>query len=460
MTASPILERYLERTPRSARASEEARQALPGGDTRTSIWFDPYPPLVAEGRGATFLDVDGNRYVELLNNYTSLVHGHAHPEVVAAVREQLEHGMSFASLHPATVRLARMLCDRVPSIERLRFTNSGTEAVLLALHVARAFTGRPLIAKAEGGYHGSWDDVQWSVAPPLDLAGDADRPTPVPASPGLSPGASESTVVIPYNDLDAALAILEPLAGRLAAVVVEPMQGSGGMIPADQSYLTGLRSFTAETGALLVFDEVISFRLAPGGAQQLYGITPDLTTLGKIIGGGLAIGAFGGREDAMALCDPSRPGGITHAGTFNGNPLAMAAGAVTLELLTDPEYERIGALGERLRRGIAELGAVHGIAVCASGLGSLLNVHLCAEPPRRFRDHAAAVDKGAARLLHLALLNEGFFMARRGLIAVSTPMVDALVDEVLAAIGRALTAVQAEHELAPPAAATALRSAP
>jgi glutamate-1-semialdehyde 2,1-aminomutase len=232
-----ILERYLERTRESARLNEEARRSLPGGDTRSTAWFAPYPPFAAEGRGPHFTDADGNRYVELLNNYTSLVHGHAHPAVVAAIREQLGRGASFAAPHENTVRLARMLCERVESIERVRFTNSGTEAVMMAVRVARAFTGRPLVAKAEGGYHGTWDDVQVSVAPPLDRAGPRDRPEPVPDSPGLSPGGG--TVLIPYDDLDAARAILEPLGGRLAAVIVEPMQGAGGMIPAGGTTSTG-----------------------------------------------------------------------------------------------------------------------------------------------------------------------------------------------------------------------------
>ena len=296
-----------------------------------------------------------------------------------------------------------MLCERVDSIERVRFANSGTEAVMMAVRVARAFTGRPLVAKAEGGYHGTWDDVQLSVSPPLDRAGAVERPIGVPDSPGLTPGASGSTVLIPYNDIEAARAILEPLGDRLAAVVVEPMLGSGGMIPAEQDYLDGLRALTSELGALLIFDEVITFRITPGGMQALYGVTPDLTTIGKIIGGGLAVGAFGGRADVMEVCDPSRPGAIPHYGTFNGNPATMAGGIANLELLTPAEYDRINALGDRLRDGINALGPELGLAVCATGVGSLLNIHLqeraAAQPPRRPQEQGgrAAAAPGPAQ---------------------------------------------------------------
>jgi glutamate-1-semialdehyde 2,1-aminomutase len=445
MTASAIIDRYVARTPRSAELNAEAKRSMPGGDTRSTAWFAPYPPFVAEGKGAFFADVDGNRYVELLNNYTSLIHGHAHPTVVEAIREQLGRGASFAAPHENTLRLSQMICERVESIERVRFANSGTEAVMMAVRVARAFTGRPLIAKAEGGYHGTWDDVQLSVAPLLEQAGPEERPAPVPDSPGLSPGAKNSTVLIPYNDVATATAILEPLGKRLAAVMVEPMQGAGGMVPAEQDYLDGLRELTRRLGALLIMDEVITFRLSPGGGQALYGITPDLTTIGKIIGGGLAVGAFGGRAEVMEVCNPSRPGAIPHYGTFNGNPATMAGGIASLELLTAAEYDRLNALGDRLRDGINALGAELGLAVCATGLGSLLNIHLLAGPIRRYRDVARGKPRG--RLLHLALLNEGLFPAARGLMATSTPMDEALIEEVLEAIRRAVLAVHAEEPI-------------
>ena len=447
MTVLSIRDQYLARTRKSAELTEIAKQSMPGGDTRSTAWFPPYPLFVAQGRGPYFTDVDGNRYIELLNNYTSLIHGHAHPAVVEAIREQLSRGASFAAPHENTLRLSQMICERVPSIERVRFTNSGTEAVMMATRVARAFTGRPLIAKVEGGYHGTWDDVQLSVAPPMDEAGPANRPLAIPDSPGLTPGAIESTVLIPYNDLEGTTAILESVGDRLAAVIVEPMNGAGGMVPAEQGYLKGLRELTRRLGALLVLDEVITFRLSPGGAQSVYRVEPDLTTIGKIIGGGLAVGAFGGRGDVMDLCDPNRPGAIPHYGTFNGNPATMVGGIATLELLTPDEYDRLNALGDRLRQGIDALAAELGLAVCATGIGSLLNIHLSEGSIRRYRDHAFHIDKEQADLLHMAMLNEGLFAARRGLISTSTPMDDALVDEILEGIRRALLAVDAARPL-------------
>jgi glutamate-1-semialdehyde 2,1-aminomutase len=251
--------------------------------------------------------------------------------------------------------------------------------------------------------------------------------------------------VIPYNDLEAATAILEPLGDQLAAVIVEPMNGAGGMVPAEQEYLDGLRELTRALGALLVMDEVITFRLSPAGAQALYGITPDLTTIGKIIGGGLAVGAFGGRGQVMEVCDPTQPGAIPHYGTFNGNPATMAGGIAALELLTQSEYERLNALGDRLREGITGLASELGLAICATGIGSLVNIHLAAGPICRYRDVVRA--KPHSALLHLALLTEGVFAARRGLMSASTPMDESLVDDVLERVRRAVLAVHAEQPI-------------
>jgi glutamate-1-semialdehyde 2,1-aminomutase len=443
---SAIVERYLARTPNSAARNAEAKRTMPGGDTRSTAWFSPYPPFVAEGQGAFFTDVDGNRYVELLNNYTSLIHGHAPPKVVEAIREQVGRGSSFAAPHEASMRLSRILVERMPSVDRVRFANSGTEAVMMAIRLARAFTGKQLIAKAEGGYHGTWDDITVSVAPPLDQAGSSERPRPYFDSPGLNAGGAASTIVIPFNDVEAARAVLEPFAERLACVIVEPVMGAGGMIPCEPEYLTGLRELTRELDALLVLDEVISLRLAPGGAQSLYGVEGDLTTMAKIIGGGLPVGAFGGRADIMDLCDPSRSGHVPHYGTFNGNPATMAGGLAAMELYTPDEGDRINALGDRLREGVNALAAELGLAIQATGTGSLLNVHLLDGPIRQKRDVARA-DPAHVRLFHLACLNEGLFPAGRALMCTSTAMDHATVEEALAGIRNAVLAVHAEQPI-------------
>jgi glutamate-1-semialdehyde 2,1-aminomutase len=443
---SAIIEQYQARTPKSAERNAEAAKSMPGGDTRSTAWFAPYPPFVAEGHGASFTDIDGNAYIELLNNYTSLIHGHAHPEVVEAIQQQVARGSAFAAPHEASMRLSQIIVDRMPTVDLVRFANSGTEAVMMAVRVARAYTGRPLIAKAEGGYHGTWDDITVSVAPPPDQVGPIDRPVPYLDSKGLNPKVTETTVVIPFNDIESARAILEPLGDQLACVIVEPVMGAGGMIPCEREYLTGLRDLTREMGALLVLDEVISLRLAPGGAQSLYGVDADLTTMAKIIGGGLPVGAFGGKGEIMELCNPTRAGHVPHYGSFNGNPATMAGGVAAMELYTPDEYDRINALGDRLREGVNALGADLGLAVQATGMGSLLNVHLVDGPIQCKRDVGRA-DPTHSRLFHLACLNEGLFPAGRGLMAMSTAMDESTVDQALEGIRNAVLAVHAEHPI-------------
>jgi glutamate-1-semialdehyde 2,1-aminomutase len=446
MHESAIVQRYLSRTRTSAARNEEATRTMPGGDTRSTAWFAPYPPFVEYGQGASFTDVDGNSYIELLNNYTSLIHGHAHPAVVEAIQQQVARGSAFAAPHEASMRLSQLIVERMPTVDLVRFTNSGTEAVLYAIRLARAFTGRQLIAKAEGGYHGTWDDVSVSVAPPLDEAGPAERPTPYLESKGLNAKGVQSTIVVPFNDLESARAILEPHADDLACMIVEPVMGAGGMIPCEPEYLTGLRELTEEVGALLVLDEVISLRLAPGGVQSVYGVAGDLTTMAKIIGGGLPVGAFGGRGEIMELCDPRNAGHVPHYGSFNGNPATMAGGLAAMELYTPEEYDRINGLGDRLRDGVNALGAELGLAIQATGTGSLLNVHLVDGTIRDKRDVARA-DPTRARLFHLACLNEGLYPAGRGLMSMSTAMDDATVDEVLERIRKAVLSVHEEHPI-------------
>ena len=309
------LDRYLETTPRSREMWEEAKRYLPGGDTRNSIFWAPYPVYIQDGSGCHAVDLDGTDRLDFIGNMTSLPLGNAYPPVVKAVQEQAARGLVYNAPNEHQVRLARLLCRRVPSVELVRFTNSGTEATLNAVRAARAFTGRTKIAKCEGGYHGTHDVVSVSVRTDPAMGGSPERPTAVPSVAGLPPSVVEEVVVMPFNDTAAARAILEDNAGELAAVIVEPVLGGSGMVPADQEYLDALREFTEVDGSVLIFDEVISFRASHGGAQEHYGIRPDMTTFGKIIGGGFAVGAFGGRRDLMDLYDPddgSRRGPCRH----------------------------------------------------------------------------------------------------------------------------------------------------
>ena len=418
-TERRLQERYRERTPGSRVLHERATRRLPGGDTRAATFYLPYPIFVERGEGCHVYDVDGNEYLDLLNNFTSLVHGHAHPAITEAITTQAARGTVFATPVELQIALADVITDRVPSIELLRFTNSGTEAVMHAIRAARGFTGRSKLLKMAGGYHGGYDAMEVTVA------SGPDGPTwPVSRAegPGLSPALVGDTLVAPFNDLETTAAIIHQHRHELAAVIVEPVLGAGGMIPADAEFLRGLRVATHDAGVLLILDEIITFRLAVGGAQQHYGVTPDLTTLGKVIGGGLPIGAFGGRAEIMGLFDPRRVGHVRHSGTFNGSPICVAAGLVALELLTPDQITRINALGDRLRVGLDASFRKLGVTGQATGLGSLVQTHLT-QPVRSYEDGAQS--PGWFRTLtHLALLNAGILSGWRTSYNISTAMTD------------------------------------
>jgi glutamate-1-semialdehyde 2,1-aminomutase len=421
---------YQKRTPKSGALWSAAKQVMPGGDTRTNTFFLPHPLFIERGEGCRLVDVDGNIYLDFIANYTSMIHGHAHPKIVEAVSQQLSRGTAFASPVESQIQLASAICSRVSSIERVRFCNSGTEATMNAIRAAKAFTGRNKIIKMEGGYHGSHDAALISVAPSLTQVGPRSSPHSVPDLEGLFGSVLEDVLVVPFNDIEDASQIIERNAKDLAAVIVEPMLGSGGGIPANADFLRFLRDATRSAGALLIFDEIITFRLSFGGAQEIYGITPDLTTLGKTIGGGFPVGAFGGNAEVMALFDPTRRK-LFQGGTFNGNAVSMVAGFVTLELLTRREIVRINALGELLRQGLSKALADSAVPGQAIGVGSLLQVHFGKEPVTDYRS-AAAGSKELVPLLHLTLLNRGIFTSTRNSLCISTPMGE---NEVHQAVG-------------------------
>ena len=438
-----VLAAYRARTPISAALHAEASAVMPGGDTRTVAFHAPYPLAIQHGQGCVLWDADGNEYIDLLNNYTSLIHGHAHPAVTAAVAAQLPLGTAFPAPNAVQTRLATILTDRVASVDLVRFCNSGTEAVMNALRAARAFTGRDLIVKVEGGYHGTYDDVEVSVHPDpaVETAGSADAPLPVLDAIGVPANTSEAVSVIPFNDVAAAERVFRERGDDIAAVIVEPVMGAGGMIPAEESFLEALRALTIETGALLIFDEVMSFRLMPGGVQEHYRVRPDLTTFAKIIGGGFPVGAFGGRADVMEQFDPSRPAPLWQSGTFNGNLVTMAAGVAAMEAYTADQVAHINAMGEQLRSGLRELVAEQRITATVTGYGSFVGVHLGVDSISSYRD-AARADKGLARLLHLALLGEGIYAAPRLMMCTSTPMTTETIDTVLGGFRRAVKEIR------------------
>lgn len=405
--AADVLERerreYERRTPRSRERFARALDVLPGGDTRASTFYPPYPIAVERGQGTTLVDLDGNRYADFLLNYTSLIAGHRHPAVLAAVEEALTRTTGVAAPVPGQVELAAELVRRVASVDRVRFTNSGSESNLVMVWAARAFTGRATIVKAIGGYHG--------CVPELDRGLRAG--SPVPGLPAGTP-----VLAVPYNDLDALHAAVAEAGDDLAAILLEPVLGSGGVVAPQDGYLAAAQELAHGAGGLFLLDEVITFRLSPGGYQALAGVEPDLTAFAKIVGGGFPVGAVGGRAEVMEVFVPGGPRSISHSGTFNGNPITVAAGLATLALLDDAAYARLDELGARLADGLREAAARAGLAAQVTQVGSILNVHFTDEPVRDF-DAAQRSDAAAAAAFHVGLLNRGYFVAPRGMMTLA-----------------------------------------
>lgn len=394
--------RYRDTRPKSLAAFEAASAVMPGGNTRSVLYHEPYPFRAEKGEGPWLEDVDGHRYLNLLGEYTAGLFGHDHPAIKAAVTEALDRGVNLGAHNSYEPRFAELVCARFPSIEMVRFTNSGTEANLMAITTARVATGRDKIMVFGGGYHGGAFYFK----------------------PGVVTNAPFPWILAPYNDVAAATAAIREAGDSLAAVLVEPMQGGAGCIPGSQAFLQALREETTRVGSLLIFDEVMTSRLSPGGAQALLGIAPDLTTLGKWIGGGMSFGAFGGRRDLMELFDPRRADALPHAGTFNNNVMTMAAGIAALEKIYHPEVAvALNVRGEALRARINDNAEADGMALRATGIGSLMNLHPTAGSVNDFED-AGALDDRLRALLFFDLLEEGYYIARRGFIALSLAVSD------------------------------------
>lgn len=389
---------------RSRALFQEALEKTPGGvNSPVRAWksVGGTPVFLARGEGAYVTDVDGNRYVDFVASWGPLILGHAHPRVVAAVRELAEHGTTFGAPTQGEVGLAAEVCARMPCVEKLRLVSSGTEAAMSAVRLARAFTGRTKILKFDGCYHGHADGM-------LVRAGSGVATLALPDSPGVPPGFATETVVVPFNDVDAAAAVLRELRREVAAVIVEPVCGNMGVIPPVRGFLSGLRELTMEAGALLIFDEVITgFRIDFGGAQQRYGVKPDLSCLGKVLGGGLPLGAFGGRAEIMDWLAPTGP--VYQAGTLSGNPLAVGAGRATLAELSRQTYDELEKAGAELQQGLEAVLARYGLSAIVNRVGSMLTLFFGVE-----RVHDAAEARHAdrqrfARFFH-GMLERGVYL--------------------------------------------------
>ena len=427
--AAEIEAQFRSLTPVSAGMFEQAKGLFPGGFTRDAVIRSPYAPFIAKGAGAVLTDADGRAVVDFWFNASSLPLGHADPRVVAAVDERLALGTAFFAPTESELTLAGILCDRVPSAERVRFANSGSEAVMIGLRLARGFTGRDLVVKCEGSYHGAYDDAQWSVAPSKDKFGPADSPTPVPDSAGL-PASSDRIMIVPFNNPEILRREVRARADRIAALIMEPMANRMGLILPTPEFLAAARELCDEIGAVLIFDEVIAFRLGYHGAQGFVGMTPDLTTLGKVIGGGFPVGAVVGKTDVMGASDAGKKERVTHAGTFNANPVTMTAGRATMEALTPEAFEDINAKGAKVRAGLEDICA--GVPLTITGVGSFFKVNATAEDITNYRA-SVTVDGKWEEVASRGLYNAGYLLTPHLHGCCSTATTDEQIDGFLAA---------------------------
>ena len=405
-------EAYVARNPKSFARYVEATAVMPGGNTRTVLFYPPFPLAMERAEGCRLWDMDGAEYADFLGEYTAGLYGHSNPVIRAAIDRALDGGISMGAHNMLEARFARAVCERF-SLGRVRFTNSGTEANLLALTLARVFTGRPKLMAFDGAYHGAVFTFAGGGSP-------VNAPFPF--------------VLGQYNDIAATLAVIEEHGPDLAAVILEPMIGSGGCIAASPEFLQALREACTRVGALLIFDEVMTSRLAPGGLQSLRGIKPDLTTFGKYIGGGMSFGAFGGRAEIMDLFDPRRPDALPHAGTFNNNVLTMSAGLTGLTQVYPPQAAiALNARGDALRQRLNALCHAADAPLQFTGLGSMIAVHALRGPVHSPAD-AAKGDAKLKELFFFDMLAHGIWLARRGMFALSLPIGDAECDKLAAAV--------------------------
>ena len=436
---------FLNPDSQCAKWYREAIQFIPAGTSKANLYMRPHPLYVRGGTGCWATDLEGVERLDCVNNFTALIHGHAFPPVVQAVTAQLTRGTNFAFSTPEELLLAKLLVERIPGLDMVRFGNSGTEAVMMAIKAARAFTGRDRIAKFEGAYHGYYDDVQVSFHSTPPAWGPDDVPASLPSSGGIPKHRVQETLVLPWNDADATERLLVRHKNEVAAVIVDPLANRMGFIPPAPGFLKHLREVTRAHGILVIFDEVISLRVGYSGAQGRYGGDPDLTAMGKIIGGGFPVGATGGKAEVMAVFDPGTKGPrILSGGTFSANPVTMTAGLAAMQAMDRATFAQLEDMGARLRQRLNEVFRKSGQPGQATGDGSLFRLMTIGRPLRNYRDSVEPGADARSSRLFMALLDAGIMVNDNGLGCLSTPMGEAELDRIEAALERALAVAATE----------------
>lgn len=434
-----------QKLPKSAALFERAKRVLPGGVSRNTVLRGQHPIYVAAGKGITVTDVDGVERLDFSANMSSLIHGHADPETVAALTDQLGKGTAFTLATEAEIRFAEHMCGRSPNFHKIRFVNSGTEAVMTGIKAARAFTGRAKIAKVEGAYHGAYDYVEVSQASSPANWGASDQPNAVPLAAGTPDGIMNDVIVIPFNDPATATAILDKHRDTIACVLVDPVPHRAGLVPVEASFVETLRRWADHNGALLMFDEVITFRAEVGGMQERLKTKADLTSMGKMIGGGFPVGAIAGRDDVMDVFVSGEKGlRLPHAGTFSANPMTMTAGRIAMERFDAPAVARLNALGDYTRDVLSQAIKSAGAPASVTGAGSLFRLHLKAQAPTDYRSaHMGAAETAALSAFIDALYDNGIVVVHTGTLALSTPMKKSHIDRLADAVLASLRAIEA-----------------
>ncbi|MGE4287164.1 MAG: aspartate aminotransferase family protein [Salinivirgaceae bacterium] len=424
-------------TNKSRELYAQAVNVLPGGVSRNTVFHKPYPQYAAKAKGCYVTDVDGTERIDFANNMASLIHGHAYQPIVDAVTEQLNRGTAYTLATEAEVRLAEHLCQRAPGFEKVRFMNSGTEAVMAMIKASRAYTGRPKIAKAEGAYHGTYDFAEVSQTANPTNWGDLDKPNSVALANGTPQGVLNDVLIFPYNDIERTLHILNTHADQIACVIIDPVPHRVGLLRANPEYIEALHQWTRKNGALLVFDEVVTFRTNYSGAQHDYKVKPDLTALGKIIGGGFPVGALAGSTEIMKVLDPRENKLLLpHSGTFSANPMTMTAGKVALEHFNQDAVLKLNALTQKAIGQIKEAIRLADVPVSITGAGSMFRMHLKATPPTTYREAYQSKEEAALinTLLDYLFYQENLIMINTCACMFSTALTQKEVDRLSQAL--------------------------